>query len=89
LNILVSSSARAGVALENPARDKRTATAVGKPNLCRNFMSKIFKSSLFMLETLRKILEALRKAAMSKIFTLSYHYRFIRVRGFLEAASRQ
>jgi hypothetical protein len=31
-------------------------------------MSKIIKSSLFMLETLRKILEALRKAAMSKIF---------------------
>src|ERR1700730_713806 len=69
LNILVSSSARAGVALENPAADMTMATAVAKPSLYRNSMSKIIKSSPFIIETLRKIVDALRKSAISKIFT--------------------
>src|ERR1700736_3277720 len=89
LNILVSSSARAGVGLENPATDKRTATAAGKPSLCRNPLSKIIKSSLFIFETLRKNLERSAKPRCPKFSHASHHYRFIRVRGFLEAASRQ
>src|ERR1700726_849811 len=74
LKVLVSSSAPAGVALDNP--DRRVATTVAKPSLCSNTMSKIIKSSLFILETLRKIFETLRKSAMSKIFTRSQPLSF-------------
>ncbi len=86
LNILVSSSARAGVAMENPATDRRAATAVAKPNLCRNTLLKNIKSSHFF------ILETLRKSAMSKISTrrppLSFYPRSGLFRGGWRAIKR-